>query len=183
VPDRVRVLGLGLACLVVLALAVALGRGTGSDRSTTDPAVGRITHVADGDTFRIALSAGEETVRVIGIDTPEIAHADRPAGCFGDEAAAWADANLRGRSVRLTRGQEPVDRFGRTLAQVTVVDGPLAGRDLARALAAAGLARPLPIEPNTRDAAAIAQTVAGARRTRLGLWGACGFARAFPGRG
>jgi endonuclease YncB( thermonuclease family) len=155
VPDRVRVLGLGLACLVVLALAVALGRGTGSDRSTTDPAVGRI----------------------------EIAHADRPAGCFGDEAAAWADANLRGRSVRLTRGQEPVDRFGRTLAQVTVVDGPLAGRDLARALAAAGLARPLPIEPNTRDAAAIAQTVAGARRTRLGLWGACGFARAFPGRG
>lgn len=142
-----------------------------------------MTHVADGDTFRVALPGGEETVRVLGVDTPEIAHGDRPAGCFGAEAAASARGWLQGRTVRIERGAEPVDRFGRTLARVTPVDGPLAGRDLASALAEAGLARTLAIEPNTRDAAALARLVAVARRARLGLWGACGFARAFPGKG
>jgi len=49
--------------------------------------------------------------------------------------------------VRLVRGAEPVDRFGRSLARVQVLEGPLAGRDLSRSVAEQGLARPLSIEP------------------------------------
>jgi len=181
VSDRARSLLLGVACALALLALVVAGRSWGEHAVAGDPSAGRVTHVADGDTFRVALPGGDETVRVIGVDTPEIAHDDRPAGCFGPEAAAWARGRLEGRTVRIERGVEPVDRFGRTLAQVTVADGPLAGQDLAGSLAAAGLARTLPIEPNTRDAAALARVVAGARRARLGLWGACGFAAAFPG--
>ena len=120
---------------------------------------------------------------MIGIDTPEIAHEERPAACYGPEAATWVRERLDGRRVRLVRGAEPVDRFGRSLARVQVLEGPLAGRDLSRSVAEQGLARPLPIEPNTDDAPAIAELVRRARAARLGLWGACGFATAFPGRG
>ena len=139
--------------------------------------------VADGDTFHVDLPAGEETVRLIGVDTPEIAHEERPAACYGPESAAWVRERLDGRRVRLVRGAEPVDRFGRSLARVQVLDGPLAGHDLSRSIAEQGLARPLRIAPNTDDAAAIAELVRRARTARLGLWGACGFAAAFPGRG
>jgi micrococcal nuclease len=185
-----RPLLLGAACLIVLALALAIGSGLGGTSdgdddqlAGDDPLAGTVVSVADGDTFHVDLPGGEETVRVIGIDTPEIAHEERPAACYGSEAAAWVRARLDGRRVRLVRGAEPVDRFGRSLARVRVLDGPLAGHDLSRAVAENGLARPLPIEPNTGDAAAIAELVRRARAARLGLWGACGFAAAFPGRG
>ncbi len=105
------------------------------------------------------------------------------AACHGEQAASWVRERVLGRRARLQRGAETVDRFGRSLAAVQVLDGPLAGRDLARAVAAAGLARPLPVEPNAEDAPAIAAAVRTARQARLGLWGACGFAAAFPGRG
>jgi micrococcal nuclease len=187
--DR-RTLLLGVACLIVLALAIAIGSGLGSsaeDGGSVDAAVdgltGTVVSVADGDTFHVDLPTGEETVRVIGIDTPEIAHEERPAACYGPEAATWVRQRLDGRRVRLVRGAEPVDRFGRSLARVQVLEGPLAGRDLSRSVAEQGLARPLSIEPNTDDAPAIAELVRRARAARLGLWGACGFAAAFPGRG
>ena len=181
-PDRARSLVLGVACALAVAAALAAGRGWlwGGPGMAGDPATGRVTHVADGDTFRVSLPGSQETVRVIGVDTPEVAHDGRPARCFGPEAAAWARARLEGRTVRLVRGVEPVDRFGRTLARVWVVDGPLAGQDLASALARSGLARALAIEPNTVDAELLARLVGAARRARLGLWGACGVALAFP---
>ena len=65
---------------------------------------------------------------------------------------------------------------------MTVLSGPLAGADLAATLADRGLARPLPIPPNDGNAADIARRVRTARAAGLGLWSACGFARAFPGK-
>ncbi|MGA0122735.1 MAG: thermonuclease family protein, partial [Gaiellales bacterium] len=96
-------------------------------------------------------------------------------------AAGGAGRGARRGGVRPAREQR--DRYGRLLARVEGVDGPLAGRDLARALALSGLARSLAIAPNLDDAGPIAERVARARLLRRGLWGACGEARAFPGRG
>ena len=86
---------LGVACLIVLALAIAIGSGLGSSSAegdgdaAADALTGSVVSVADGDTFHVDLPTGEETVRVIGIDTPEIAHEERPAACYGPEAATW----------------------------------------------------------------------------------------------
>ncbi len=176
---RPRVLdAVGIAALV-LALALSWlpggGRGGGGD-----PLVGRVAAVLDGDTARVALPSGETSVRVIGIDTPEIPHPGRPAGCFGEEARRVVDGWLAGRQVRVVPGVEPRDRYGRLLASITPLDGPLRGRDLALALARRGLARPLPIAPNTANAARVGAAVADARRHRRGLWGRCGLAAAFP---
>ncbi len=68
----------------------------------------------DGDTLR----CGDERVRLVGIDAPELpGHCRRGRNCAaGDPWASKAalDAMVRGRWVRLERQGE--DRYGRTLA-------------------------------------------------------------------
>jgi micrococcal nuclease len=174
-------LALAAIVLVVVVLARLVDRVTASPGGTAG-GEGRVVYVVDGDTVHVVLGGDETIIRVIGIDTPEVRHGDRPGACFGDDAARFARAALLGRRVHVTVGVERRDRYGRTLATLVPVDGPLAGRDLSEALAAAGLARPLAISPNTADAPRIAALVAAARRGGKGLWSACGFAAAFPGK-
>lgn len=164
--------------LLVAALVLALTAGGLAGTRLGRQGPGHVDAVLDGDT----LVVDGVHVRVIGVDTPEVAHRDAPAACGGDDAARFVRDALLGRRVRLAVGPEPHDRYGRTLASVTALTGPLAGADLAATLADRGLARPLPIPPNDANAADIARRVAAARRARLGLWSACGFPRAFPGK-
>lgn len=144
------------------------------------PAV--VLEVLDGDTIRVRMAGYEGPVRIVGIDTPEIEHPGKPAGCFGEQAAAATRDWLLGRTVALVPAREQRDRYDRLLARVEPSDGPIAGRDLARTLALSGLARALTISPNTEDAAAIGIAVRSAQRHARGLWAACGFAAAFPGK-
>src|SRR3990172_5965681 len=45
-----------------------------------------VTKVVDGDTFNLLLNDKTETVRLIGIDTPETKAPNKPVECFGQEA-------------------------------------------------------------------------------------------------
>jgi endonuclease YncB( thermonuclease family) len=162
--------------LVALLLLAVVGGGLAGQRLAR-PAAGHVDAVLDGDTIVV----DGVHVRVIGIDTPEIAH-DKPAACHGDIAAGYVRAALLGQRVRITTGPEPHDKYGRTLAAVTALSGPLAGADLAATLADRGLARQLAIPPNDGNAADIERRVRAARRARLGLWSACSFSDAFPGK-
>ena len=54
-----------------------------------------VTDVVDGDTIRVDLPTGIETVRIIGIDTPEVVHPTEPEACFGAEASAFAHGHPR----------------------------------------------------------------------------------------
>ncbi|MCC7078075.1 MAG: thermonuclease family protein [Acidimicrobiia bacterium] len=84
----------------------------------------RVVDVVDGDTAKVAVDGRTETVRVIGLDTPEVAHPSKPVQCFGRAASDRADALLTGREVRLEADatQAEVDRYGRRLAHVWVED-------------------------------------------------------------
>lgn len=176
--------------LVVLLAVVGIARlvrvpsestpSTGNGTVAAGPA--EVLEVSDGDTVRVRMAGYEGPVRIVGIDTPEIEHPGKPAGCFGTEAAAATRAWVQGRTVNLTPALEQRDRYDRLLARIVPMDGPIAGRDLSRTLALAGLARELPIAPNTQDAPAIAAQVRIAQRHERGLWAACGFDAAFPGK-
>jgi len=141
-----------------------------------------VDEVVDGDTVRITIDGRSETVRVVGIDTPEVERSGKTGGCYGREAATTTRAWLKGRDVRVDPAVEQRDRYGRLLASLAPRDGPIAGRDLARSLALGGYARPLVIPPNVEDASTIDEFVRRARNEGRGLWGACGFERAFPGK-
>jgi endonuclease YncB( thermonuclease family) len=87
-----------------------------SSRVAVDPARVRID---DGDTFEIAWSERDtETVRILGIDTPETAHPqhDLPyAQAFGPEARAFArGAFAAAERVEVLR-TPTLDPYGRTL--------------------------------------------------------------------
>jgi endonuclease YncB( thermonuclease family) len=99
----------------------------------------RVVRVIDGDTVRVSVLGGHDTVRVLGVDAPETKHPDLPVQRGGREAAAFAHRQLHGRRVMLVSdaGQPDRDRYGRLLRYVQLPDGS----DFSTNLAAAGWAR------------------------------------------
>ena len=156
-----------------LLLLLAL---VGSGCELTPPAetpTTTIVEVIDGDTVRIATSNGEEdTVRVIGIDTPETRRPGRGVECGGRAATAALRHLAEGRSARVIEDptQDRRDRYGRRLAYLVLEDG----RDLGQRQVAEGHAAVYVFEepfgrlPRYRRA----ERKAWARRD--GAWGACG---------
>jgi micrococcal nuclease len=85
--------------------------------------------VIDGDTIELA---GNERVRLIGVDTPESVDPRRPVEYFGKEAAAFTRRMVEGKPVRLEYDEESRDRFGRTLAYVYLADGTFVNAEIIR---------------------------------------------------
>ena len=159
--------------VVVAAVAAALLGSVASGwwLGGSDPAVVPVTvvHVVDGDTLIAAFADGHtETVRVLGIDTPETVDPRKPVQCFGPEASAYAKARLTGRAVKLEFDVERRDHYGRLLAYV-ILDGERYEDDALRR----GFARLLVIAPNGAHARTMLAEELAARRARRGLWGAC----------
>lgn len=143
------------------------------DRLGGSPAqqnVGRVERVVDGDTIRVRIGEREETVRYIGIDTPETKKPGTPVQCFGPRASAENERLVEGERVRLVTGTEPRDRYGRLLAYVfDAQDGVFVNERML----SGGFARALTIAPNDRYEARFRLAEARARATRAGLWGQC----------
>jgi micrococcal nuclease len=160
-----------LLVLGVVALLLATGVALVISRRADSVLAGRVTYVIDGDTVVVRLDSQDQVhVRLIGINTPEIAHFGKPGECFGIRAASLTRRLALGRRVVLQAGRERHDRYGRLLAYVRVLGGP---DDLERTLLVRGAARTLAIAPNVDRAAAYAGLEAAARSAGRGLWGAC----------
>lgn len=157
--------------LGALALLLATAAAIVASRRGAPALAGRVTYVIDGDTVVVRLDSEQPVhVRLIGVNTPEIAHFGRPGECFGIRAASMTRRLALGRRVTLEAGRERHDRYGRLLAYVHVLGGPA---DLERTLLVRGAARTLAIAPNVDRAATYAGLEGSARRAGRGLWGAC----------
>lgn len=142
---------------------LAGGRAAATFRAT-------VVQVVDGDTLVVAYDDGRrDTVRMLGVDTPETVHPDRPVECFGPEASAYTKARLLGARVVLERDAELRDPYGRLLAYVSV-GGARVNDELLRG----GYARFLVVPPNGKHARALLRAELDARHARRGLWRACG---------
>ncbi len=84
-----------------------------------------VTRVVDGDTIVVRINDGDESVRLIGLDTPEIVDPRKTVECFGKEASDEAKKILAGKTVRLETdaSQDFRDKYGRLLAYVILTDG------------------------------------------------------------
>jgi micrococcal nuclease len=149
---------------VVLLLACA---GCGTDGgSACGPSKAQVTRVLDGDTVELADGT---KIRYLLINTPEIAHnASETSQCFGDEARVYDEQLVLGRDVNLEYDKECKDRYGRTLAYVSVE-----GRSINELLIERGYARLEVIAPNDRYAERYRTLEAQAKASGAGLWGAC----------
>ena len=75
--------------------------------------------VIDGDTVHIRYTNGrEEKVRIIGVDSPELAREGMTAEPFAEEAKAYAEDILLGRTVYLEQDYSDLDRYGRQLRYI-----------------------------------------------------------------
>lgn len=133
--------------------------------------VATVSKVVDGDTVQVRIGSRRDTVRLIGVDTPETNHPTKPVGCFGPEASAHTARLLPpGTSIALVRDEEARDRYGRLLAYVYRAEDDLF---VNLELLAGGWGVPLPIEPNTNHASDFAAAATSAEASSLGLWGHC----------
>src|SRR3954452_22219370 len=104
-----------------------------------------VTRVVAADTIHVSLGGQDETVRYIGIDTPESVKPGTPVQCFAKAASAANERLVDGRRVRLSFDAERRDRYGRLLAYVYRADDDAFFN---ASLVEDGYARPLTIPPN-----------------------------------
>lgn len=81
------------------------------------------TRVIDGDTIVVNIEGKNENVRLIGVDTPETVHPQKPVERFGKEASDFTRKMVHGKTVRLEYDWQSRDKYGRLLAYVYLEDG------------------------------------------------------------
>ena len=103
---------------------VAPARDLPASRRTLPPdaaSTGTVARVIDGDTLRLG---NGDKVRLIGVDTPETVHPNKPVECFGKEAAEFTRKFISGEEVTLEYEYSSGvsgnlrDKYGRLLAYV-----------------------------------------------------------------
>ncbi|MCX5791868.1 MAG: thermonuclease family protein [Elusimicrobia bacterium] len=146
----------------------------------TEPA--KVLYVVDGDTIKVELAGRKESIRLIGIDTPESkanAKAKKDAGrsrqdiktivSLGKAATKFTKSIVKpGDIVYIEQDVEPRDRYGRILAYVYLRSGEM----LNEKIIAAGYASVMTIPPNIRYQERFVRGYKVAREGSLGLWAA-----------
>jgi micrococcal nuclease len=128
-----------------------------------------VVRVVDGDTIHVRREGGDVTVRLIGIDAPEVARYGGQPECFGARADEFAMGLLDGERVRLEFDRDRIDPYGRTLAYVYLDDGRMANVVLVRR----GFAVVTIFAPNDRYEDRLRAAEAAADVEGAGLWSAC----------
>lgn len=99
---------------------------------TSQPGLYSIARFVDGDTIDVNMNGAVETVRMIGVDTPETHKPNTPVQCFGPQAAEFTKSLIGANKVRLQA--DPLDtnrdRYGRLLRYVYLPDGRLIENEL-----------------------------------------------------
>ena len=129
--------------------------------------------VVDGDTVAIEDPQGQRRrVRIIGIDTPEVARDGRPAQCWADEATGGLRELLQqAGEIRLVADRAVGDRdaYGRLLRRVLVDDV-----DVGEQMLESGHARRYRATPSaSRVSGRYLERERAARTAGRGLWGRC----------
>jgi micrococcal nuclease len=164
---RSRAVRVTIAVALLGSAAWGWYRGGVATAGTTYDAT--VIETIDGDTVVVRFDDGVvDTVRLLGVDTPETHHPDRPVECYGPEASEYTRSRLLGQRVVLERDVESRDVYGRFLAYVRI-DGARFNDELLRL----GYARLLIIPPNGEHGRAMLDAELEAEHHSLGLWSAC----------
>lgn len=130
----------------------------------------KVLSVTDGDTLHVLIDGKDETVRLIGVDTPETVDPKKPVQCYGPEASSHTKELLQGKQVTLeadpTQGDR--DKYGRLLRYVY-----LEGENINQELLLDGYAREYTYDKPYAQQEAFLGAQSHAQWGKLGLWGKC----------
>lgn len=155
-----------LRCIIggLLTAPVAAGTALVCPAQHLDEWV-RVRHVIDGDTVVLA---DRRTLRLIGIDTPEMGYYGAPPEPLAQQArdALQHLVGAHGNILGLRYDRERRDAYGRTLAHAYLDDGS----NVSATLLTKGLAVQLIIPPNDWQVRCYRERQAFAEQRRRGLW-------------
>lgn len=162
--------------LALVALFVWFGQRQGWFMSaakgveTNQPGLYSINHFVDGDTIAVDMNGTSETIRFIGVDTPETHKPNTPVQCYGPAAAAFTKNTIGSQKVRLASDSRSTnrDRYNRLLRYVYLPDGTLLNEKLIQE----GYGFYYPYFPFTKSAQFNADEQS-AIAAHKGLWGNC----------
>ena len=155
-------LSVGVIVALILAITIAERAGAfrygGDDWSRFDRKSVIAANVIDGDSFLVPQLGRAETVHLLGVDAP--------TSHWSNEAKAYLEARLKGRTITLRLdGTQTRDAQGRLLAYVYITDGDCLNVDIVRDAQAFADRR---IKHTFRSS--IEQAENEARKKRRGMW-------------
>lgn len=138
---------------------------------SSQPGLYRVVRYVDGDTIDVNMNGSIETIRFIGVDTPETHKPNTPVQCYGPEAAAFTKKTI-GRYGKVRLQADPLDTnrdvYGRLLRYVYLPDGTLMEEQIIRGgYGFAYLDFPFSMKARFATAQSAAQAA------KAGLWGVC----------
>ena len=122
-----------------------------------------VVSVTDGDTLKVRIGNRQEKVRLIGVDTPEMAQ--KPWGGYARKYLEGL-VSASGRRVKLEYDVEKRDKYGRLLAYVKTADGQFVNYLLVRD----GYAVLFTVPPNVKYVEDLKSAQKEAREKGLGIW-------------
>ncbi|HSH55481.1 MAG TPA: thermonuclease family protein [Candidatus Limnocylindrales bacterium] len=124
----------------VLGLFIWLGQEQGwfaraaEQAEQNSPGLYHVQRFSDGDTITVDMNGNPETIRMIGVDTPETHDPRKPVQCYGPAASAFTKNAITaaGSQVRLEADSQSTnrDRYDRLLRYVYLPDGTLFNKRL-----------------------------------------------------
>jgi micrococcal nuclease len=125
----------------------------------------KVSRVVDGDTIKVRGASGELTIRLVGIDAPELSHKKRePGQPYSQQATKTLASWVLNKNVEIKEYGH--DRHGRTLGVVN-----LEGKDINLEMVRAGLAEVYRGEPTRGfDMSLYWKAEEEAKRARKGMW-------------
>ena len=123
----------------------------------------------DGDTIVVDMNGVMETIRFIGIDTPETHKPNAPVQCYGQEASEYTRKRIGDSRIRLVADKLTTnrDRYDRLLRYVVLEDGTYLNYELVQKGYAFAYDFPFANSQKYNDAELLAQ------KSKHGLWGSC----------
>jgi len=148
-----------------MAVLFSLDASAAACPKPASPETVRVARVVDGDTLKLA---DGRSVRLIGVNAPELAHHGRSEEPFAVAAQRRLQELVAANDgeVGLVAGRQGKDKYGRTLAYTYDAQG----QNLESRLLAEGLGYLVAIAPNTDLTACQQAAERKARSAKLGLW-------------
>jgi len=122
-----------------------------------------LSRVIDGDTLVLT---GGEVVRLLGVNSPEVARYRKPGDPGGLQAKKYLQNLTMNQSIYLEYDEELMDKYGRTLAQVFLEGGLHVNAELLRQ----GMATLSIHPPNLKYAHRLLAEQRYAEQHKLGVW-------------
>jgi len=161
--------------IAVIAIVISQSgwlKDSGQKLQQNDPGLYTINHYVDGDTIAVNMNGSIETIRFIGVDTPETHKPNTPVQCYGPQAAAHTKQVISQAGGKVRLQADPLDtnrdRYGRLLRYIYLPDGTLLDEQIIKqGYGFAYLSFPF----SKKDQFAADQQ--SAQAAKAGLWAAC----------